>query len=88
MAGELLERFRAAGLQRGVSPTRVRPGAAVIAQNCWIPPNGALKHRGGYRRWLEVALAAPITMLTKIGTQVLIVAGTAVDEELDAERGC
>jgi hypothetical protein len=88
LAGERLDRFRAAGLDLGVSPTRVRAGGAVIAQNCFVPPNGALRRRPGYRRWLEVGLGAPVTLVTKIGSQVLLVAGLLVDEELDGDPSC
>lgn len=88
MAGELLERFRAGGLHLGVSPTRARPGGARIAQNCLIPPNGGIVRRGGYRRWLDVALGSPVTLVTKIGSQVLLVAGQIVDEEVDGVPSC
>jgi len=82
LGGELLERLTRAGLDLGVSPTRTRPGGARIAQNCWIPSNGAIQRRPGYRRWMELGLGAPVRMLVQLGNKVLFVAGI-VDEEGD-----
>jgi hypothetical protein len=57
----------------------------VIAQNVWFGAQGSLNSRPGYRRWLEVSMSAPIVMVTRVLGKVLIVGGTAVDEEGDYE---
>ena len=78
---ETLERFENSGLVLNLSPTRLPPGAAMAARNAWFGHNGSINSRPGYRRLLEVSLAAPISMITQFDGRWLIVAGTDVDEE-------
>lgn len=83
MNGESLERFKTMGLTLTTSPTRVPPGAAVIAQNCWRDRRGSINSRPGYRRWLEVYMAAPVTCVMVFYGKRLVTAGN-VDESGDA----
>ena len=80
---ESLQRFRDAGLTLARSPTRLAPGAGVIAKNCRIGQEGSIVSRPGYRRWMEVSMAAPVFFAGSFGDKVLIVAGN-VDEEANA----
>jgi hypothetical protein len=57
----------------------------MIAQNVWYGRSGSLNSRPGYRRWLEVSMAAPISMITQIGGQALMVGGLDVNVEGDAD---
>ena len=84
---ESLERFANAGLVLTTSPTRLPPGAGVIAQNVWFGRQGSLNSRPGYRRFLEVSMSAPISMVTKVLGQYIMVGGTAVNVEGDNNCG-
>lgn len=85
MLTESVERFRSAGLVQTTSPTRMPPGAGMITQNVWYGRGGSLNSRGGYRRWLEVSMSAPISCLAQIAGQAVMVGGTAVNVEGDAD---
>ena len=78
--GENLERFANMGLALATSPTRMPPGAALIAQNCWRGNYGSVNSRPGYRRWIELAMGRPVTMVTQIGSRVLVVAGNVEEQ--------
>jgi len=78
---ESLERFSNAGLVLSTAPTRLPPGAGVVAQNVWFGRQGSLNSRPGYRRFLEVSMSAPVSMVTQFLGQVIIVGGVLVDVE-------
>lgn len=57
------------------SLTRMPSGAAVIARNTDLGRRDSIAKRSGYRRWRDIDMAAPITLITVIATQILTVAG-------------
>jgi hypothetical protein len=68
------------GLALSRSPVRMPAGSALIAQNCWRGPLGSINSRPGYTRWLNLAMDRPVTMLTRIGDRILVVAGNVEEQ--------
>jgi hypothetical protein len=72
---EQMERFANMGLALASSPVRMPTGSALVAQNCWRGEPGSINSRPGYRRWIELDMGRPVTLVTTFGDKQLIVAG-------------
>lgn len=76
---EGLDRLQAAGLYRNRGITRLGAVGGVIAKNVSLYPSATITKRPGYKRFLEVQEAHPVTNVFRFDNNIIILAGD-VDE--------
>ena len=76
---EGLDRLQAAGLYRNRGITRLGAVGGVIAKNVSLYPLATITKRPGYKRFLEVQKAHPVTNVFRFDNNIIILAGD-VDE--------